>query len=67
MSINVIDLIPEMIPIKEAAERTGLSYDFLRKACLNHQIIHVRAGTKFLINWQRLVEWLNTSTGEAGG
>lgn len=27
-------LVPEMIPIKEAAARTGLSYDRIRKLCL---------------------------------
>ena len=57
--------MPEMIPIKEAAQRTGLSYDFLRKACLKGQIIHIRAGTKILINFGKLVEWLNTSRGES--
>lgn len=56
--------MPEMITIKEAAQRTGLSYDFLRKLCLKGQIIHIRAGAKFLINFDKLVEWLNTSKGE---
>ena len=26
--------IPEMVTIKEASHRTGLSYDYLRKQCL---------------------------------
>lgn len=56
--------IPEMIPIKEAASRTGLSYDFLRKACIAGSIVHIRAGTKILINFGKLVDWLNTSKGE---
>ena len=51
--------MPEMITIKEAAQRTGLSYDFLRKSCLKGQIVHIRAGSKFLINFGKLVEWLN--------
>lgn len=58
------DLVPEMITIREASSRTGLSYDFLRKSCLNGRIVHIRIGSgKFLINWGRLVEWLNTSCG----
>ena len=58
------DLIPEMITIREAAKRTGLSYEFLRQCCLTGKIVHIRAGTKFLINYGRLVNWLNTSHGE---
>ena len=60
--INV--MIPEMIPLKAASERTGLSYDFLRKSCLAGKIVHIRAGNKFLVNFDRLVEWLNTTHGE---
>ncbi len=58
--------IPEMIPIMEVCKRIpGLSYDFLRKGCLSGKIVHIRVGNgKFLINFGRLVEWLNTSCGE---
>lgn len=58
--------IPEMIPIQEVCKRIpGLSYDFLRKGCLSGKIVHIRIGNgKFLINFGRLVEWLNTSCGE---
>ena len=48
VSNKPIDLIPEMIQIKEASKRTGLSYDCLRKLCLSKKIIHVRAGAKVL-------------------
>ncbi len=59
------DNIPEMVPIKEASARTGLSYDFLRKQCLAGRIVHIRIGNgKFLINFGWLVNWLNTSCGE---
>ena len=59
------EMIPEMIPILEVHRRHPyLSYDFLRKCCLAGKIVHVRAGSKFLINYGRLVEWLNTSYGE---
>lgn len=62
---NIVDMIPEMVPIKEASSRTGLSYDFLRKSCLSGKIVHIRVGNgKFLINFGRLVEWLNSSRGE---
>lgn len=63
---NVGSTIPEMIPIQEVCRRIpGLSYDFLRKGCLSGKIVHIRIGNgKFLINFGRLVEWLNTSCGE---
>lgn len=50
---------PEMVPIKEASQRTGISYDFIRKMCISGQITHVKAGSKYLVNWQRLKEYLN--------
>ena len=59
-----IELVPEMVTIKEASSRTGLSYDYLRKMCLRGKIVHIRVGNgKFLINFGRLIEWLNTSCG----
>ncbi len=57
--------IPEMVSIKEASKRTGLSYDYLRKSCLAGRIVHIRVGHgKFLINFSWLVDWLNKTHGE---
>ena len=64
MTLSYDDTIPEMVTLKVAAARTGLSYDFLRKCCLTGKIVHIRAGSKFLINFGRLLEWLNSSCGE---
>lgn len=49
----------EMLSLRETAKRTGLSYGYLRRLCLNGEIIHVRCGKKFLVNFDRLVEMLN--------
>ncbi len=57
--IEVNYAVPEMVTLKEASSRTGISYDFLRKMCLNNQIVYVKAGTKYLVNWGKLVEYLN--------
>lgn len=58
------DAVPEMVSIREAARRTGLSYDFLRKSCLAGKIVHIRVGTgKFLINFGWLVSWMATTRG----
>ena len=56
--------IPEMVTIKEASLRTGLSYDFLRKQCLKGNMAHIRVGNgKFLINFDLLVEQMSTIRG----
>lgn len=51
--------VPKMVGIAEASKQTGLSYDFLRKLCLQNKIVYVRAGTKYLINFEKLVDYLN--------
>lgn len=51
--------IPEMLTIRKAAERTGLSYDCIRKLCLQKKITFVMVGTKYLVNFDKLVDFLN--------
>ncbi len=51
--------IPEMISIREASSRTGLSYEVLRKLCITGRIVHFRSGAKYLINFPRLCDFLN--------
>lgn len=50
---------PVMMTLNQAAEATGLSYDYLRKLCLQQKIVFVRAGSKYLINAERLREYLD--------
>lgn len=56
--------IPQMVTIRQASERTGVSYDAIRKMCLNNQIVYIKAGNKFLINFGKLVDYLNTGDQE---
>lgn len=60
--------IPTMVSIKEASSRTGLSYDYIRKLCLQKKIVFVKAGSKYLINLEKLVTFLNEGEepGEVG-
>ena len=51
--------VPRMVGITEASKQTGLSYDFIRKLCLQNKIDYVRAGVKYLINLDKLLEFLN--------
>lgn len=57
-------MIPEMLTINQASKRTGLSYEYLRKLCIQKKIVYVRAGNRYLINALKLIEFLNS--GEAG-
>lgn len=51
--------IPRMEPIKKAAAESGLSYDAIRKLCLQKKITFIRSGSKYLINMDRFAEYLN--------
>lgn len=53
------DMIPEMITIRAAAERTGLSYGMIRELCLQRKIVYVRSGNRYLINFGKFCEYLN--------
>lgn len=53
-------LIPTMLPIREAAQQTGLSYDYIRKLCLRRKIVYIRCGAKYLVNFNKLLDYLNT-------
>ncbi|MFR4784864.1 MAG: excisionase family DNA-binding protein [Pilosibacter sp.] len=51
--------IPTMVTIKEAAEKTGLSYYYIRKLCLEKKVVHITAGRKVLINEEKFINFLN--------
>lgn len=51
--------VPRMVPIKTAAAESGLSYDAIRKLCLQKKITFIRSGSKFLVNMDRFVDYLN--------
>lgn len=54
--------IPWMCGISEAAKRTGLSYDFIRRACMRGDVVHVKAGSRYFVNMEKLAEYLNGGT-----
>ncbi len=57
-------VIPEMVTLQEASRRTGLSYDFLRKQCVQGNLTHIRVGNgKRLVNMDSLMEQLNSAHG----
>lgn len=54
-----MEVIPRMVTIRQAAAETGLSYDYIRKLCLQQKIVFVRAGSKYLVNMGKLIDFLN--------
>ena len=52
--------VPKMRTIKETAKETGLAYNYIRNLCLQNKIVYVRAGNKYLVNIDKLIEFLNT-------
>ena len=49
----------KMLTLKEASAATGLSYYCLRNLCLENKVAHITSGTKYLINADRLEDYLN--------
>lgn len=51
--------IPQMLTIKELSECTGLSESHIRTLCKTNKIKYIRAGVKYLINYDRFIDYLN--------
>lgn len=53
-------IVPEMLPLRTVSDRTGISYGAIRKLCLERRIVHIRIGRKYLVNYEKFLEYLNT-------
>ena len=53
------DTVPTMLTIKETAQRTNLAEHYIRGLCLQNKIVHVLCGRKYLINFERFIDFLN--------
>ena len=54
--------IPEMLTVKDAAKRFGLSENFVRTKAKNGEIVATTIGKKVLVNSGKFIEYLNTNT-----
>lgn len=52
--------IPRMGTLKEATALAGIPYSAIRKMCITGKVVHVRVGTKYLVNLDKLAEYLET-------
>lgn len=53
--------IPHMETIRNTAKLFGLAEHFVRQLVLSGEIVAVKAGCKYLVNVDKLAEYLNTS------
>lgn len=51
--------IPKMVTVKEAAKLTGMTEYFIRNKLRNNEIVYVKTGTKYLINFNLFIDFLN--------
>lgn len=54
--------IPDMRTIPQAAKLTGLAEHHVRQLVLTGKIVACNIGKKYLVNVDKLVEYLNTAT-----
>lgn len=69
-SMHLLEIadMPTMVTIRAAAEQTGLTYSCLRRWILDGKFpFYVRAGSKYLVNLEKLAEFLNSPADQAGG
>lgn len=52
--------LPHMKTIKEMIELTGLPYTFFRGLCVQNKIVYIKTGKKYLINYDRFIDYLNS-------
>lgn len=53
--------MPTMVTMNKASELTGVAYSALRRWIKSGEFVYyVKAGSKYLINLERLIEFLNT-------
>ena len=50
--------LPMMLTLKEASKVSGLSYEGLRRLCLEGKLVHVRICRKIFVNQDKMREYL---------
>ena len=51
--------VPVMLTISETAKRANMSEYGVRRLVKQGKITHIKMGVKYLINWERFVQFLN--------
>ena len=56
---NIVSIAPRMVTIKKLSEQTGISGFHIRRLIKSNRIKYIRTGTKYLVNFDKFVEYLN--------
>lgn len=56
---NIISIAPRMMTFKKLSEQTGISEFHIRRLIKSNRIKYIRTGTKYLVNFDKFVEYLN--------
>ena len=56
---NIVSITPKMMTVKQVSEQTGISEFHIRRLIKTNRIKYIRTGTKYLVNFDKFVEYLN--------
>lgn len=56
---NVISIMPHMVTVKALAKATGISEYSIRALIQQDKIVYIKAGKKYLINFDKFIGYLN--------
>ena len=63
---EIINICPRMMTIeqlidtvKQADENTAITRYFVRQLCKENKIVHIKAGQKYLINYDKFIDYLD--------
>ena len=49
----------KVLTVEEAAEYTAITRYFVRQLCKENKIVHIKAGQKYLINYDKFIDYLD--------
>lgn len=51
--------LPTMLTIKEMAAKTGFPQTYIRRLCISNKIVYIYTGHRYLINYEKFIDFLN--------
>jgi len=57
---NTSNRVPQMTTINETAKLANVSVHFVRQLAIQNRVVHVKTGRKYLINFDRFIDYLNS-------
>lgn len=67
MIYQIAQPVPRMVSIREASQKTGLTYILIKELCDTGRIAYIRSGKKYLVNFDSLLGLLQRGEGGKKG